>query len=137
MSDNVVKRDVECPRCGQQMKVNTLCIKMHDVEDESALLFGKRHEVQAEWWLDRIRSMRCLAPGCDAERSDPHHLCRHRHRDDLAVPLCRLHHRQLHDKGEWAWMVQTGCNLLKYLITSLMPQYEHERRQHGLRKRQG
>ena len=80
--------------------------------------------VRAEWWLKEIRGMRCLVPGCMAERSDPHHLGRHRERDDWTVPICRKHHTELTQVGEWVFMKMYDFNPYKTLLDLLLPMYE-------------
>jgi len=95
----------------------------------------KRIEVVAPWWLDKIKDMRCLRPGCMCERSDPHHLGRHRHRDDWCVPICRVDHtldaRSIHKIGEWQWMKENDVNLYEVLLNLLLPQFEQELRMRG------
>ncbi len=77
--------------------------------DKSVLTIGaaKRHRDKAH--LRFVASQPCLL--CNREPSDPHHLRFAQPQglgmkvgDEFTVPLCRTHHRQLHQSGnESAW----------------------------------
>ena len=87
-------------------------------------IMQKRKEVKAPWWLKVIRSEVCLATGCHITSCDPHHILRQRWRDDFVVPLCRQHHSELTDMGEWAWCKKYNCNLYEYLFQRFIPEFD-------------
>ena len=75
--------------------------------------FPKRKPYRSQDYLDHARQRPCCAPGCrEPAPSDPHH-CSHpdvprdltmkgmgqKAQDCFVIPLCRLHHRFLEDKG--------------------------------------
>lgn len=70
-------------------------------------------------YLDHIRGMRCVVPGCYAGPIHPHHLkCGPegggsvKASDCWAIPMCFAQHRQLHDHpyGERAWWRMVGID---------------------------
>jgi hypothetical protein len=69
--------------------------------------------------LKFVASQPCLA--CERQPSDPHHLRFAQPRalglkvsDEFTVPLCRGHHRQLHQAGdERAWWDDLNINALE------------------------
>lgn len=65
----------------------------------------KRQPIRDPGHLKFITTLPCLI--CDQEPSDPHHLkaltdggMGIKPSDSFAVPLCRQHHSELHQKGE-------------------------------------
>jgi hypothetical protein len=79
--------------------------------DKSQLLLGEPKRLRDKAHLRYVASKPCLI--CGREPSDPHHLRFTQPRalgmkvsDEFTVPLCRTHHRQLHqvgdERGWWA-----------------------------------
>ena len=77
--------------------------------DKSALPFGEPKRIRDRTHLKFVASQPCLV--CGRQPSDPHHLRFAQPRaigmkvsDEFTVPLCRGHHRKLHQTGnEVAW----------------------------------
>ena len=77
--------------------------------DKSELTFGEPKRLRDKAHLKFVASQPCLV--CGREPSDPHHLRFAQPRaiglkvsDEFTVPLCRGHHRQLHQAGnEEVW----------------------------------
>jgi len=77
--------------------------------DKSALALGEPKRLRDKAHLQFVASQPCLV--CGRQPSDPHHLRFAQPRaiglkvsDEFIVPLCRRHHRQLHQAGnELAW----------------------------------
>jgi Rad52/22 family double-strand break repair protein len=77
--------------------------------DKSALAIGEPKRIREKAHLRFVASHPCLV--CGRQPSDPHHLRFAQPRalgmkvsDEFTVPLCREHHRQLHQAGnEIAW----------------------------------
>lgn len=82
--------------------------------DKSVLTFPELNRVRDKGHLRFVAAQPCLL--CRAAPSDPHHVRFAQPRamarkvgDDLTVPLCRKHHRDLHDSGnEAAWWHDMG-----------------------------
>ena len=77
--------------------------------DKSVLTIAEPKRIRDRAHLDFVASQPCLV--CGRQPSDPHHLRFAQPRalgmkvsDEFTVPLCRVHHRQLHQAGnEVAW----------------------------------
>src|SRR6516165_5002126 len=77
--------------------------------DKSSLTLGEPKRLRDKSHLKFVASQSCLV--CGRQPSDPHHLRFTQHRaiglkvsDEFTVPLCRGHHRELHQAGnEPAW----------------------------------
>ena len=77
--------------------------------DKNLLAFPEPRRVRDKDHLRFVAAQPCLL--CSATPSDPHHVRFAQPRamsrkvgDDFTVPLCRKHHRDLHDSGnEAAW----------------------------------
>lgn len=77
--------------------------------DKSALTIGEPRRIREKAHLRFVASHPCLV--CQRQPADPHHLRFAQPRalgmkvsDEFTVPLCREHHRQLHQAGnELAW----------------------------------
>jgi len=86
--------------------------------DKSELLIGEPKRIRNIEHLRYVRSEPCLV--CGRQPSDPHHLRFAQPRalglkvsDEFTVPLCRGHHRQLHQAGdEVAWWENLKINAL-------------------------
>jgi hypothetical protein len=82
--------------------------------DKSVLTFPELQRVRDKEHLRYVASQPCLL--CSATPSDAHHVRFAQPRamarkvgDDFTVPLCRKHHRDLHDSGnESAWWHAMG-----------------------------
>jgi hypothetical protein len=82
---------------------------------EGALLIGKPRRVRDKKHRDFVSAQACLI--CGRQPSDPHHLrfaqakaLARKVSDEFTVPLCRVHHRELHQHAEEAtWW--NGFNL--------------------------
>jgi hypothetical protein len=87
--------------------------------DKSELTFGEPKRLRDKVHLKFVASQPCLV--CGREPSDPHHLRFAQPRaiglkvsDEFTVPLCRGHHRQLHQAGnEEAWWESLRINALE------------------------
>lgn len=87
--------------------------------DKSALTFGEPKRLRNKAHLRFVASQPCLV--CGRQPSDPHHLRFAQPRalglkvsDEFTVPLCRGHHRQLHNGGnEAAWWEDLEINALE------------------------
>ena len=86
--------------------------------DKSQLVIGEPKRLRDKVHLKFVASQPCLV--CGRQPSDPHHLRFAQPRalglkvsDEFTVPLCRGHHRQLHQTGnEQAWWAQRNINVL-------------------------
>jgi hypothetical protein len=87
--------------------------------DKSQLTIGEPKRLRDKGHLRFVASKACLV--CGREPSDPHHLRFAQPRalgmkvsDEFTVPLCRTHHRQLHQVGdERAWWKQRHIDPLE------------------------
>ena len=87
--------------------------------DKSVLAFPETNRVRDKDHLRYVAAQPCLL--CSATPSDAHHLRFAQPRamgrkvgDDFTVPLCRKHHRDLHDSGnESAWWHAMGIEPLE------------------------
>lgn len=87
--------------------------------DKSALTIGEPKRIREKAHLRFVASHPCLV--CGRQPSDPHHLRFAQPRalglkvsDEFTVPLCREHHRQLHQAGnELAWWHDLGIKALE------------------------
>ena len=86
--------------------------------DKSQLVIGEPKRLRDKVHLKFIASQPCLV--CGRQPADPHHLRFAQPRalglkvsDEFTVPLCRGHHRQLHQTGnEEAWWAERNINAL-------------------------
>ena len=87
--------------------------------DKSLLTLGEPKRIRDKEHLKFVASQPCLL--CGRQPSDAHHLRFAQPRaigmkvsDEFTVPLCRIHHRQLHDAGnEVAWWEDLDINALE------------------------
>ena len=87
--------------------------------DKSQLTIAEPKRLRDKAHLKFVASQPCLV--CGRQPSDPHHLRFAQPRaiglkvsDEFTVPLCRGHHRQLHQAGdEIAWWQSVKVNALK------------------------
>ena len=87
--------------------------------DKSALTIAEPKRLRDKDHLQFVRQQPCLI--CGRQPSDPHHLRFAQPRaiglkvsDEFTVPLCRGHHRQLHQAGnEVAWWEDLEVNALE------------------------
>lgn len=87
--------------------------------DKSVLTIGEPKRRRDKAHLRYVATQPCLI--CGRQPSDPHHLKFAQPRalglkvsDEFTVPLCRGHHRQLHQAGnEIAWWERHGINALE------------------------
>jgi hypothetical protein len=87
--------------------------------DKSQLTIAEPKRVRDKAHLKFLASQPCLV--CGRQPSDPHHLRFAQPRaiglkvsDEFTVPLCRTHHRQLHQVGdERAWWQNLQINALE------------------------
>jgi DNA recombination protein Rad52 len=87
--------------------------------DKSELAIGEPKRLRAKAHLKFVASQPCLV--CGRQPSDPHHLRFAQPRaiglkvsDEFTVPLCRGHHRQLHQVGnEQVWWENRKVDALK------------------------
>ena len=87
--------------------------------DKSELTFGEPKRLRDKAHLKFVASQPCLV--CGRQPCDPHHLRFAQPRamglkvsDEFTVPLCRGHHRQLHQAGnEEAWWENLRINALE------------------------
>jgi hypothetical protein len=90
-----------------------------DKIDKSALTLGEPKRLRDKAHLRFVASQPCLV--CGRQPSDPHHLRFAQPRalglkvsDEFTVPLCRGHHRQLHQAGDEAvWWDKLEINALE------------------------
>ena len=100
--------------------------------DKSALTIAEPKRLRDKVHLKFVASQPCLI--CGRQPSDPHHLRFAQPRaiglkvsDEFTVPLCRGHHRQLHQAGnEVAWWEQRKINALE-IAKELWQQSQLER----------
>ncbi len=84
--------------------------------DKSALLIGEPRRYRDKAHLKFVASQPCLF--CGRRPSDPHHLSFAQARalgrkvsDEFTVPLCRIHHRDLHrSRDEAGWWARLGID---------------------------
>ena len=89
------------------------------VVDKSMLAIGTPRRHRNREHLRAVIKMPCLV--CGRNPSDPHHLRYAQPRalgrkasDEFVVPLCRMHHREVHRAGdERAWWKAAGIDPLK------------------------
>ena len=87
--------------------------------DKSVLTIGEPKRLRDKHHLKFVASQPCLI--CGRQPCDPHHLRFAQPRaiglkvsDEFTVPLCRGHHRQLHQAGnEVAWWEDLDINALE------------------------
>jgi hypothetical protein len=87
--------------------------------DKSALAIAAPRRYRNREHLRSVIKMPCLV--CGRKPSDPHHLRYPQPRalgrkasDEFVVPLCRMHHREVHRAGdERAWWKAAGIDPLK------------------------
>jgi hypothetical protein len=87
--------------------------------DKSVLTIAEPKRIRDKTHLRFVASQPCLV--CGRQPSDPHHLRFAQPRaldlkvsDEFTVPLCRGHHRQLHQAGnEVAWWEDRNINALE------------------------
>jgi hypothetical protein len=87
--------------------------------DKSQLAIAEPKRLRDKAHLKFVASQPCLV--CGRQPSDPHHLRFAQPRamglkvsDEFTVPLCRGHHRQLHQAGnEAAWWEDLQVNVLE------------------------
>ena len=87
--------------------------------DKSALPIGEARRYRDKTHLKFVASQPCLI--CGRLPCDPHHIRFAQKRalgrkvsDEFSVPLCRLHHRELHRSGNEArWWTGVGIDPLK------------------------
>ena len=93
--------------------------------DKSQLAIAEPKRLRDKAHLKFVASQPCLI--CGRQPSDPHHLRFAQPRaiglkvsDEFTVPLCRGHHRQLHQTGnEEAWWESLGIDALEASHRSL------------------
>jgi hypothetical protein len=91
--------------------------------DKSVLPIGEARRYRDKAHLELVASQPCLI--CGRRPCDPHHLGFAQKRalgrkvsDEFTVPLCRLHHRELHrSRNERAWWSRAGIDALKIART--------------------
>jgi hypothetical protein len=84
--------------------------------DKSALVFPEPRRIRDRDHIRHIMKQACLI--CGRRPSDPHHLrfaqfqaLGRKVSDEFTVPLCRVHHREIHHCGdEAAWWNKTGVH---------------------------
>jgi hypothetical protein len=87
--------------------------------DKSVLPIGEARRYRDRAHLELVASQPCLI--CGRRPCDPHHLGFAQKRalgrkvsDEFTVPLCRLHHRELHrSRNERAWWSRAGIDAIK------------------------
>ena len=84
--------------------------------DKSQLTIAEPKRLRDKAHLKFVASQPCLV--CGRQPSDPHHLRFAQPRaiglkvsDEFTVPLCRGHHRQLHQAGNEGCLVESTCNI--------------------------
>jgi len=101
--------------------------------DKSVLAFPELNRIRDKEHLRYVGAQPCLL--CSATPSDAHHIRFAQPRamsrkvgDDFTVPLCRKHHRDLHDSGnEAAWWHDMGIEPLE-IARQLWEEGEQHRR---------
>jgi hypothetical protein len=84
--------------------------------DKSRLMIGEPKRLRDQNHIGFVATKPCLV--CDRQPSHPHHLTFTQPRafgrkvsDEFTVPLCNLHHRELHHHGnERSWWVEKKIN---------------------------
>ena len=92
--------------------------------DKSVLAIGEPRRIRDKGHRKFVSSQACLV--CGRQPSDPHHLRSAQPRalsrkvsDEFTVPLCRIHHREVHRGGdEAAWWSRFGVD--PYLIAAAL-----------------
>jgi hypothetical protein len=92
--------------------------------DKSALAIGEPRRIRDKAHLKFVTSQACLV--CGRQPSDPHHLRFAQPRalsrkvsDEFTVPLCRIHHREVHrGANEAAWWNRFGAD--PYLVAAAL-----------------
>jgi hypothetical protein len=87
--------------------------------DKSTLAFPEPRRVRDKAHISFVRKQPCLV--CGREPVDAHHLRFAQHcalgrkvSDEFTVPLCRVHHREVHrHRGEAEWWRKSGVNPLE------------------------
>jgi hypothetical protein len=128
-ADPVLARDIEAADSGKTEPKDGFQVLRSDASDHQNApksegdrvmhLIGKPRRKRDKTHLDFISSQPCLV--CGRQPSDAHHLRFAQPRtlgrkvsDEFTVPLCRVHHRQLHSRGdEVAWWETTKANPLE------------------------
>lgn len=95
-------------------------------------MFEKHKPGRSEAYLDYIRSQRCYI--CQRSPSEPHHVetggMGMKGSDFSALPLCREHHREIHDMGKarfWRqYFVAQSWGIHKYLVEWCDRHYSEE-----------
>ena len=78
-------------------------------------------------WI--VENYQCCVPGCGAWAQEAHHVrdmtdggMKRKPSDRWAVPLCAMHHRELHTRGErrfWRWLGTAGWRVAQgYYVNS-------------------
>jgi hypothetical protein len=86
--------------------------------DKSVLIFPEPRRIRDRDHIRQVMRQPCLI--CGRRPSDPHHLRFAQSRalgrkvsDEFTVPLCRTHHREIHDCGdEGGWWQNSGIDPL-------------------------
>lgn len=85
----------------QERAKKVLTIKVDDESPESFMLRPKRRRWENEKYTRWVKAQPCAC--CNKQADDPHHLIGHgqggmgtKAHDLFVLPLCRLHHRELH-----------------------------------------
>lgn len=98
---------------------HTIAEEMGTTEiDKSVLLFPESRRIRDRDHIRHVMKQACLV--CGRRPSDPHHLRFAQWRalgrkvsDEFTVPLCRMHHREVHRCGsEGSWWQNTGIDPL-------------------------
>ena len=82
---------------------------------------AKPRRVTDEGFLTFVRSRYCCVPGCVAPDTDPHHTKSRGSggSDYTAIPLCRVHHNEIHVIGSWRFETLRGLGLATVSINLL------------------
>lgn len=83
-----------------------------------------RNKIRCKTHLKYVAKESCMIAGCTNEVVQAHHLLRSGGKgmgtkscDGEAVPLCHVHHRQLHDSGnEYDWFQNHGWDYYAVLM---------------------
>ena len=105
--------------------------------DKSQLTIAEPKRIRDKAHLKFVASQPCLV--CGRQPSDPHHLRFAQPRaiglkvsDEFTVPLCRGHHRQLHQTGnEEAWWEKQRINALEISRALWKQTHAHKENQMG------
>jgi DNA recombination protein Rad52 len=107
------------PRAESAVSIPSLPLTEPAKIDKSALTIGEPKRLRDKAHLRHVASQPCLV--CGRHPCDPHHLRFAQPRaigmkvsDEFTVPLCRTHHRQLHQVGdERVWWAQHAISPLE------------------------